>query len=196
MTLLAVLIAASLSVVKPDTLVLDSEASVVKWKGTKFFGLGKHEGIVRLSDGYVALAGERIIGARFVVDMRSIDVTDIPPDDPVPRNRLRNHLMDEDFFAVARYPTSIFMLRSAVPQGEDAGFRLTGDLTMRGVTRPITVDVEVHPAADGLVRATSRFRINRHNWGVSFRGSRLTNDLVDDDLHFTLEFVLRPRRPQ
>jgi len=57
--------------------VLDTTASVVKWKGTKFFGLGKHEGIVRLRHGYVALQGSRPVGARFVVNMRSIEVTDI-----------------------------------------------------------------------------------------------------------------------
>jgi len=82
MTLLTILVAASTlgglgGAVKADTLVLDTTASVVKWKGTKFFGLGKHEGIVRLSHGYVALQGSRPVGARFVVNMRSIEVTDI-----------------------------------------------------------------------------------------------------------------------
>ncbi len=194
MTLFAILIAASsLGAVQPDTLVLDTAASVVKWKGTKFFGLGKHEGIVRLSHGYVALRDGRPVGARFVVNMRSIEVTDIPVDDPIPRNRLRNHLMDEDFFAVDSFPTSVFTLGSAAVQEDNAGFRLTGNLTMRGVTHPITVDVELQEWVAGLVRATSQFRVNRHTWGVSFRGSRLTNDLVDDDIQLTLDFVLRPR---
>jgi polyisoprenoid-binding protein YceI len=201
MTLFAILIAASaLGAVKPDTLVLDTTASVVKWKGTKFFGLGKHEGTVRLSDGYVAFSLGRPSSARFIVNMRSIEVTDIPVDDPIPRNRLRNHLMDEDFFAVDSFPTAVFTLVAAADIHDgcagfrDCGnrFRLSGNLTMRGVTHPITVDVEVQPWL-GLVRAGSEFRVNRHKWGVSFRGSRLTNDLVDDDIHFTLAFVLRPR---
>ncbi|MGQ0642229.1 MAG: YceI family protein [Gemmatimonadaceae bacterium] len=117
-----------------------------------------------------------------------------PPDDPIPRNRLRRHLMDDDFFAVERFPTAVFTLRAAQAAEEGTGFRLTGDLTMRGVTRPIAVAVAVHEWVGGLVQATSRFRINRHDWGVSFRGSRLTNDLVDDDIQFTLEFVLRSAR--
>jgi len=101
--------------------------------------------------------------------------------------------MDEDFFAVDGFPTAVFTLATAEVHEDNAGFRLTGDLTMRGVTHPISVDVEIHQWIAGLVRASSSFRINRHKWGVSFRGSRLTNDLVDDDIQFTLEFVLRPR---
>lgn len=194
MTLLAALTALSLAVFPSDTLVLDTTASVIHWKGTKFWGLGKHEGTVRLASGFVVLDGGRVTSARFIADMRTIEVTDIPVHEPVPRNRLRRHLMDEDFFAVERYPTATFMLRAAETHEDDSGFRLTGDLTMRGVTHPIAVDVEVVERNVGSLRGTSRFRINRHNWGVSFRGSRLTNDLVDDDIHFTLEFVLQSRR--
>lgn len=194
MTLLAALTALSLAVFPPDTLVLDTTASVIHWKGTKFWGPGQHEGTVRLASGHVVLDGGRVTSACFIANMRTIEVTDIPVHEPVPRNRLRRHLMDEDFFAVERYPTATFMLRAAETHEDDSGFRLTGDLTMRGVTHPIAVDVEVVERNDGSLRGTSRFRINRHNWGVSFRGSRLTNDLVDDDIHFTLEFVLQSRR--
>jgi len=193
MTLLMVLFAAALAPVKADTLVLDTTASVVKWKGTKFFGLGKHEGIVRLSSGYIAWLGNRVEG-RFVVNMRSIEVTDIPPDDPIPRNRLQRHLIDEDFFAVERFPTAVFTLRGAIADERATSYRLTGELTLRGVTRPITVAVETRRSVPGTVNATSRFRINRHNWGVSFRGSRLTNDLVDDDIQLTLDFLLLAKR--
>ena len=194
LSILAACIAASLAASPSDTLVLDTTASVIHWKGTKFWGLGKHEGTLRLANGYVVLDRGRVAIARFVADMRTIEVTDIPVHEPVPRNRLRRHLMDEDFFAVERYPTATFVLRAADAHEEDSGFRLTGDLTMRGVTHPIAVDVAVDASADGSLHATSRFRINRHDWGVSFRGSRLTNDLVDDEIHFTLAFVLRPRR--
>jgi polyisoprenoid-binding protein YceI len=194
MTLLTLLLACALTPVKGDTLVLDTAASVVKWKGTKFFGLGKHEGIVRLSEGYLALLDNRVDG-RFVVNMHSIEVTDIPPDDPVPRSRLRRHLMDEDFFAVEQFPTAVFAVRRIQRTNGSTGYRVAGELTMRGVTHPISVDVATEQWVGGLTRATSQFRIDRHKWGVSFRGSRLTNDLVDDDIHFTLEFVLRSKRP-
>jgi polyisoprenoid-binding protein YceI len=191
--LLTLLLTALLGGVKADTLVLDTTASVIHWKGTKFFGLGKHEGDVRLREGFVVLGGSHGMSGRFVVNMRSIEVTDIPADDPIPRNRLRNHLLDADFFDVERFPTAIFALHSG-EELEDGRYRLAGELTMRGVTRPIAVEVAVRDWLDGLVRATSRFRINRHNWGVSFRGSRLTNDLVDDDIHFSLDFILRSPR--
>jgi polyisoprenoid-binding protein YceI len=188
--LLTLILAGLLGGLKADTLVLDTTASVIHWKGTKFFGLGKHEGDVRLQEGYVVLGGSNGISGRFVVNMRSIEVTDIPADDPIPRNRLRNHLLDADFFDVERFPTANFTLHSG-EELEDGRYRLRGALTMRGVTRTIIVEAAVSDWLGGLVRATSSFRINRHNWGVSFRGSRLTNDLVDDDIHFSLDLILR-----
>ena len=58
------------------TLQLDVERSVIRWKGTKFRGLGKHEGIVRLASGAVTVDGRAPRGGSIVVDMRSIEVTD------------------------------------------------------------------------------------------------------------------------
>jgi len=53
------------------------------------------------------------------------------------------HLRSPDFFDVERYPEITF--RSTRVEGESpVGFRLEGDLTVHGVTRPVTLDVEYH----------------------------------------------------
>lgn len=173
---------------RKPTLPLDLQRSVIRWKGTKFHGLGKHEGIVRLASGSVMVAGQAPVGGSFVVDMRSIEVTDIPPSDPVPRRRLRNHLMHDDFFAVERYPTASFQIRSVAPQ-QGGRYLVDGVLTLRGRARPVRFEAAVAPAANGVLHATARFRINRQHWGVAYRGSRLTNDLVDDTIELTLDLV-------
>ncbi|HEU4562687.1 MAG TPA: YceI family protein [Longimicrobium sp.] len=176
------------------TLQLDLQRSVIRWKGTKFRGLGKHEGIVRLASGSVAVDGRAPVGGSFVVDMRSIEVTDIPPSDPVPRRRLREHLMHDDFFAVARHPTATFQIRGVSPR-PGGRYLVDGALTLRGQTRPVRFEAGVAPAANGALHATARFRINRQHWGVAYRGSRLTNDLVDDPIELTLDLVTAPAPP-
>jgi polyisoprenoid-binding protein YceI len=206
------------------SLVLDLERSVVGWRGTKFRGLRQHEGVVRLAAGELALCGGerapwRACGGRVVVDLRTIAVTSIPAHEPVPRRRLTDHLHAPDFFWTARYPTAAFAVVAAEPvpySGESRRrYRVTGDLTFRGVTRRIAVPVEVEDGAEratgradgsaGLttgtaadappdgVRARARFRIDRQQWGVAYRGSRLTNDLVDDDVTLDVRLVARPR---
>ena len=174
-----------------DTLRVDPAASILRWKGTKFRGLGKHEGTVRIGDGTLLMCHELACGGQFTIDMRTIAVTDIPESDPVPRERLVNHLKDDDFFWVDRYPTATFRLREGRAT-TDGTYRVTGDLTMRGVMRTISFPANLRTRVRGEVRADARFTIDRQHWGIAYEGSRLTNDLVDDEI--TLELVLVARR--
>lgn len=66
MTLYTILLAASLAPSPSDTLLLDTTASVIHWKGTKFWAWASNEGTVGLANGYVVLDNGRVAGARFV----------------------------------------------------------------------------------------------------------------------------------
>ena len=168
-----------------DTLKVDVERSVIQWRGTKFWGTRKHSGIVRLAEGSIVIHGNEIAAGRFVIDMTTIEVTDIPKSDPIPRNRLRRHLLDEDFFFVQRYPTAVLQLGETLSDS-DGSFVITGNMTIRGVSRQITFEAHIPVLRPDALRATAQITLNRHRWGVSFRGSRLTNDLVDDKIYLDL----------
>ena len=170
-----------------DKLHVDTERSVIRWKGTKFWGMGKHEGIVQLVSGSLTVQEAAITAGSFVIDMHTIEVTDIPKSDPIPRKRLRDHLMDDDFFAVATYPTAQFTLTKI--QETETHHQITGDLTLRGQTHPVTFEAIFSTLSNRKVWATAQFSIDRQRWGVAYRGSRLTNDLVDDDIHLELVLV-------
>ena len=172
------------------SLPVDTAASVVYWKGTKFGGRGKHEGTLRLSRGEVEVCGSALVGGVFTIDMRSIEITDIPEHEPVPRERLRNHLMDDDFFAVETYPTAVFQISDVEAVGEDSS-RISGELTMRGRTRRIAFGARVPEQSVEAVRASARFSIDRQLWGVAYRGSELTNDLVDDEIYLDVRLAAR-----
>lgn len=178
-----------------DTLWADLGASVVHWKGTKFGGRGKHEGVVRLASGRLLVRDGAVVAGTFAADLRTIAVTDIPPDDSVPRRRIREHLMSPDFFDVARHPRASFAITNAERVGARR-FRLAGTLTMRGVTRPVAFPAEVvsygGAAGDGTLRAGGRLRLDRRQWGMTYRGSRLANLLVDDEIMLDLVLVARP----
>lgn len=169
-------------------LVVDVERSVIHWKGTKFFGIRSHAGEVRLVDGFIIIHQDAILAGRFTLDMTTIEVTDIPESDPVPRRRLREHLLNEDFFFVERYPSATFEITQA-RQEEPGRYRISGQLTMRGRTHGVILTAHVPVLSDSALRATARFSINRHDWGVAYRGSRLTNDLVDDMIDLNLILV-------
>ncbi|HMB90350.1 MAG TPA: YceI family protein [Rhodothermales bacterium] len=179
--------ARSVNLSEGDKLHVDTERSIIRWRGTKFWGLGKHEGIVWLASGTLTVQDAAVTAGSFVIDMNTIEVTDIPKSDPIPRKRLRNHLMDDDFFAVATYPTAQFTLTKS--QENETHHQITGDLTLRGQTHPVTFAATFSALSNKKVWATAQFSIDRQRWGVAYRGSRLTNDLVDDDIHLELVLV-------
>jgi polyisoprenoid-binding protein YceI len=84
-----------------------------------------------------------------------------------------NHIRSADFFHVEQHPTMTFQSTGVRQHGDD--FHLDGDLTLRGVTKPVTFKLEVNgfgPDAYGGTRAgfSATTEINRNDWGVSYNG--------------------------
>jgi polyisoprenoid-binding protein YceI len=89
--------------------------------------------------------------------------------------RRDEHLRSADFLDVANHPTVTFRsTRVEAPSGPAGDLRVTGDLTIRGVTRPVTLDVEALPPAItdpwGNTRrgVSARARISRKDWGLTW----------------------------
>lgn len=171
-----------------DTLRLDPARSVIRWRGTKFRGRGKHEGTVRLAAGYLLAEGRSVRGGAFRIDMNAIEVTDIPVSDPVPRRRLRDHLRSDHFFATATYPAAHFRLRRVTPTGPGS-YDIVGDLTLRGQTHPVRFAARAVPLPGGGLRATAQLAMDRQRWGVAYSGASLGEIAVDDTVHLALNLV-------
>jgi polyisoprenoid-binding protein YceI len=85
-----------------------------------------------------------------------------------------NHVRSEDFFHIEKHPTMSFRSTAVRPDGDN--FLLDGDLTLRGVTRPVTFRLELNgfgPDPYGGTRAgfSATTEINRNDWNVSFNGA-------------------------
>ena len=83
------------------------------------------------------------------------------------------HIRSADFFEVEKYPEMTFV--STAIKAAEEGFILEGDLTLKGVTRPVTFKLEVSgfgPDAYGGTRVgfSATAEINRMDYGVSFNG--------------------------
>lgn len=79
-----------------------------------------------------------------VVDMASVDVN--PP-------AFAEELRGPDWFDVERFPEARFESRTIEVTGEDTGI-VRGDLTLRGITRPVTLDVSFNGGGDNLITGT------------------------------------------
>lgn len=78
------------------------------------------------------------------------------------------HLLTH-FLALAEHPT-ITLTSTGVRQRTPTSFALTADLTIRGTTRPITLDVHYRPTDDGP-RIKAAHTVNRHDWHVNWNAA-------------------------
>ncbi len=85
------------------------------------------------------------------------------------------HLRSNDFFDTENHP-EIRFVSTAVEQVDGDTYRVTGDLTIKGVTKPVTVDLEytgtaVDPYGNQRVGLEGRTTVNRKDWGVNWNAA-------------------------
>jgi rhodanese-related sulfurtransferase len=162
-----------LEMAEDGTYRIDAENSRVEWIGRNLNN--RHLGQIAILKGELVLVAGRPSAGSIVLDMHSISNLDLQ--DPGYRDMLLNHLMSDDFFAVKRYPTASFTLtgwqaqRDASP--EAPGGIVTGDLTIKDVTRSINFPAIVAPQQDGSIKIHAAFDLDRILWNVRYGSARL-----------------------
>lgn len=165
-------------------------ASQVLWTGSK--PTGQHTGTISISEGSLSVQDNNIVSGAFTLDMNSINVTDLKPEDG--KADLEGHLKGskednaDHFFNVSKYPTAKFVITGveAVSGNPSATHKITGDLTIKGTTKSITFDASVALAGNKLSAVTPAFKINRTEWGVNYGSKSVFDNLkdkfIDDDI--------------
>lgn len=116
-------------------------------------------------------------GVGVVIDVASVD-TGVPVFD--------EHLVSANWFDAAQYPEIVFQ-NTAIDQSALGSGTLTGDLTIKGVTRPVTLDVTLN-------KVGNHFRSKKPMFGISATGSLKRSDFgidrfapMADDINLTIE---------
>ena len=110
-----------------------------------------------------------------------------------------NDLKSANFFDVAQFPTATFKSKRAVADGAGK-FKLTGDLTMHGVTKEVTLAVEgpSAPLKQGQnlrVGASATGTINRRDWGLQYSRMVEATPMVSDEVQITIDLEATKRAP-
>ena len=118
----------------------------------------------------------------------TVPLADVAPND----DGLKAHLQTPDFFNTAEFPTATFVAKSIVVDREDpTEADVIGDLTLHGVTRSVTLEVEFNQAGPSMgntykVGFDGETTIRRSDFGMSY-GLPAIGDEVE--LHIEGEFV-------
>src|SRR5690606_27059675 len=163
-------------------LAVDTTQSTVHWTGRKVSG--QHHGDVQIKSGTLTVEEGKLVGGNFVIDLTTIANHDL---DGEYKGKLEGHLKSADFFDVDNHPEASFEIAN-VQDGAAAGdVVISGNLTIRGVTKNITFEAQVEEVSDTSVKAMADFNIAREDWGVNYAGQ--ADDLISKEINFKVTLV-------
>jgi polyisoprenoid-binding protein YceI len=171
----------------PNTWTLDSSHTSAGF-AVKHMMVSTVRGAFGKTEGTITFDGKDVSTVKADV---TIDATTITTNN----EKRDTHLKSKDFFDVQAYPTITFKSKRAEAAGAGK-FKLIGDLTMRGVTKEVTLDVEgpsqpLIQQGRARVGATATTKLNRQDYGVSW--SRALDGggvVVSDEVVITIEMEL------
>jgi len=163
-----------------------AETSSLQWIGRNFSK--RHFGSIAVQSGDLTVENCRLSAGAITLDMTTIANWDLQ--DAVWRDMLIRHLKSDDFFAVASYPTASFFVTGWETETVDSLSAVTGivtgDLTIKSVTRPISIVATIAPQPDGSIQAHAAFDLDRTLWDVWYGSSRLFERL---GMHFVHDMI-------
>ncbi len=162
------------------------DASTVAWEGKRV--ASGHNGTIDFKSGTMRVNNGQVTTGVFEIDMTTIKCTDIA--DANSNQRFINHLNSDDFFSVATHSSSRMTI-TGVKQVSGNNYEYSGNLTIKGITHPITFNATTEIAGSKLT-ASGKMVIDRAKYDVKFGSGRFFENLGDRLIldEFTLDFTL------
>lgn len=159
---------------------IDTSKSKITWIGKKV--TGSHDGTIGFKEGVLNFKNNKLAGGSFTVDMNSITVTDLKAGQG--KEKLEGHLKADDFFGTDKHATSTLVLKS-VKEKTASVYAVTADLTIKGITKPVTFDLTV-----GKNAATTTFKVDRTKYDIKYGSGSFFDGLGDKAIYDEFELTV------
>ena len=176
--ILVAFIAFSFTSLETITKEVKIDKSKVIWKGYKV--TGSHEGTIAIQSGTLKFEADVLIGGEFVIDMTSITNADLQGEY---KDKLEGHLKSDDFFGVEKFPTATLVFKNVEVAGKNS-YKVTGDLTIKGKTNPVTFDFSVYGS-----KANATLKIDRSKYDVKYGSSSFFDNLKDKVIYDEFDLI-------
>lgn len=165
------------------TFKINNNESKLTYVGKKV--TGEHTGNLSFQSGSLEVDGGVIKGGEIVVDMNTLTSTDITDKDY--NAKYVTHMKSEDFFNTPKYPQSKIIIKKS--EKTKNGLKVSGDLTMLGVTKPVSFEVSDLKIQGNNLTGTTKMILDRTNWGLKYGSSSFFKGLGDKAIenNFTIE---------
>lgn len=175
---LVALITFSFTVDNGEKKEIKTDKSSVTWKGYKV--TGSHYGTVDIESGFLTFDNGKLTGGEFVVDMTTIVTNDLEGEY---KGKLEGHLKSDDFFGVEKHPTAKMTFTKVKSTGKNS-YQVTGDLTIKDITAPVTFDLSVYGN-----KATANVKIDRTVYDIRYGSTSFFDDLQDKAIYDEFDLV-------
>jgi len=164
---------------------VDKSKSTVVWNGYKV--LGSHTGNVDIKNGALEFDSKNnLTGGSFELDMKTIVCNDLTGGTA---DKLVGHLKSDDFFSVEKFPTSKFIITNVKKTGKTNVFSVTGNLTIKGATHPVTFDAEVNSNGNTST-ADAKIVVDRTKYDVRYGSGKFFDNLGDSAISDNFDLVV------
>lgn len=166
---------------------LDTLNSRIEWKGYKILKSDQtsHFGTINFESGDLTVHEGMLESGKFIVDMNSLTSVDLK-DDAEQLGKLNGHLKSGDFFETNKFPTASYEI-TKVSKNDSGDYNtlLDGNLTIKGITKPVQFNANVS-VKDGVASiATEPKDISREAFNVKFQ-MPVANGVIKDDVNLQI----------
>lgn len=162
--------------------ITNATMAKIVWEGAK--PAGTHTGTINISEGALYVNDGALTAGSFVIDMNSINVTDL---EGSYKTDLETHLKgtgaegSADFFNVTKYPTAKFEIIEIIGTSDqpNSNATVTGNLTLLDVTKAISFPANISIGQANISVNTNPFSINRTDWGIKYGSKTFFDNLAD-----------------
>ena len=157
--------------------------STIHWTGKKV--TGEHSGTLNFNSGFLTFDTGILSGGELIVDMTSLVVTDLKAGQG--KEKLEGHLNSDDFFGIQNHKTAILIIKEALKM--DGGYKVTGDLTIKGITNSVSFDLAVDGNAASTIISIDRTKYDiKHGSGSFF--DNLGDKVINDEFELAVDLKI------
>lgn len=176
---------ASLKISKAISLDVNKRDSKVSWHATK--PTGTHDGTIGIYSGKLSLLGKKLLGGYILIDMQSLQVTDLTSPD---KEKLESNLKGDNFFDSGRFAVARFDITNVayVDVTDLRKVIISGNLNMHGIIKKISFKTGILKNTGQEFIAVADAAINRRDWKIATDNFKYNNFISPT---ITLHIVLK-----
>lgn len=179
LTSVMILICAVVSAQSVEQFNVNPAKSTVNWSGKKIVG-GLTEGTILVEKGKLTFTKQKLSAGEIVMNTKSIASEKAAA-------KLIDHLKNEDFFSVDKFPTASFVITSV------SGNLIKGKMTIKGITNEISFTADVVYTKDAVSVKAQQIKVDRTKFDVKYRSGSIFSGLgdgaIDDDFILSINIV-------